>query len=104
MENTRPLFNQSCLLEIQNEHPIGGSEYSKTGSLKLTCFFIHSAAVCSTLDFLFLLNVAWSAEYHNIPVVHKQTSKNNGLNKQKQAQIPNVFHYFVQRWTMVNPS
>lgn len=52
---------------------------------------------CRLFDsrFRFLLNVAWSAEYHNIPVVHKQT-KNNGLNKQQQAQIPDVFHYFVQ--------
>lgn len=38
MENTRSLLDQSCLLEIPNEHQIGGSEYSETRSLELTSF------------------------------------------------------------------
>lgn len=40
MENTRPLFNQSCLLEIQNEHQTGGSEYSKQE--EKICFAFYS--------------------------------------------------------------
>lgn len=65
MENTRPLFNQSCLLEIHNEY-----RKRKAGAALL---FIHSAAVWSTVHFVFyrllldVLNSTGSQWFTNKP-------------------------------------
>lgn len=53
MENTRPPFNQSCLLEIQNELQIVGSEYSKTGTLEPTCFLFAALPFVRHLSLFF---------------------------------------------------